>query len=179
MLVNGSVKAGVGVDELIANRYARVRSLGWGSMGEVWLADDTLLGRQVAVKIMRPGPEFDISDVERMKREARLAAHLQHPRVVSIYDLLLIDDRPIVIMEYVNGESLAARISRDGRLPVDTTARIGRDVILALASAHDAGIIHRDVKPANTMIDHAGRAKLADFGIARAPETPPSLAPAK
>lgn len=158
------------MQELLAGRYERRSSLGRGAMGEVWLAYDTMLRRHVAVKVLRGGSDLDPHSVERMMREARLAAHLQHPRVVAVHDLLVIDDSPVVIMEYVDGESLAARLTREGRLSLDQAASIGRDVCQALAAAHAAHIIHRDVKPANIMIDRSGRAKLADFGIARGAE---------
>lgn len=136
-------------------------------MGEVWLAVDTRLGRRVAIKELRRAEELDAHGVDRLMREARLAANLHHPRVVAVHDLLLVDEQPVVVMEYVDGESLATLIRRTGASDVVSTIGIGRDIALALTAAHAAGIIHRDVKPANVLIDTTGRAKLADFGIAR------------
>lgn len=155
------------MDELLVERYERKRLLGRGAMGDVWLAFDTRLGRHVAIKELRRALEMDARGIDRLMREARLAANLHHSRVVSVYDLIIVEGQPVVVMEYVEGESLAARLRRTGNTDVPTALGIGRDVALALTVAHGAGIVHRDVKPANVLIDSAGRAKLADFGIAR------------
>ncbi|WP_375484447.1 protein kinase [uncultured Jatrophihabitans sp.] len=151
--------------ELLADRYRRVATLGEGAMGEVWLADDLVLGRRVAVKQLRVGS--DAASVERMVREARTAARLHHPNAVSVHDLVTADGRPYLIMEYVEGETLEERLRRVGRLSPAEACAIGAQVARALEAAHAQGVVHRDVKPANVMITGDGRAKLADFGIAR------------
>ncbi len=103
--------------ELLVDRYRRVRSLGRGAMGEVWLADDTLLGRSVAIKQLRTDPDAGLGEWgDRMRREARLAAQLNHPNAVAVYDLIIDDEQPYVIMEYVPGDSLAQRIRSAGTL---------------------------------------------------------------
>jgi eukaryotic-like serine/threonine-protein kinase len=154
--------------DLLVQRYRRERSLGRGAMGEVWLAEDTLLGRPVAIKQLRTDPDATLGQWgERMRREARLAAQLNHPNAVAIYDLIIDDDQPYVVMEYVPGDSLAHRIRQSGQL---SPARAGRwigQVAAALEAAHARGIVHRDVKPANILITPEDAAKLADFGIAR------------
>jgi serine/threonine protein kinase len=154
--------------EVLADRYRRVRSLGSGAMGEVWLADDTLLGRPVAIKQLRTDPDGHLAQWdERIRREARLAAQLNHPNAVAIYDLLVVDEQPYVVMEYVPGDSLAQRIRMAGRLVPDHAARWIGQVAGALEAAHARGIVHRDVKPANILITPYNAAKLTDFGIAR------------
>jgi serine/threonine protein kinase len=157
-------------DELLKGRYRRVAPLGYGAMGEVWLADDLVLGRRVAIKRLRPDPRVGIDQgaIDRMVREARTAARLHHRNIVTVFDLLTENEQPYVVMEYVEGETLADHIGRSGRLRVDRVRTIGEQVASALAAAHQTGIVHRDVKPANIMVERLGEAKLADFGIARA-----------
>jgi hypothetical protein len=158
-------------DTITGGRYRLIRRLGRGGMGEVWLAHDALLDRSVAVKRLLTGtgntdlPAQD--DLRRLMREARLAARLNHPNAVAVYDVVLEGGQPDVIMEYVPGQTLADRIGRAGRLPVGEGARVGAAVADALSDAHGLGIVHRDVKPANILITERGVPKLADFGIAR------------
>jgi eukaryotic-like serine/threonine-protein kinase len=154
--------------EVLADRYRRVRSLGSGAMGEVWLAEDTLLSRPVAIKQLRTDPESTLGQWgDRIRREARLAAQLNHPNAVAIYDLVVVDEQPYLVMEYVSGDSLAQRIRLDGRLAPEQAARWIGQVAGALETAHARGIVHRDVKPANILITPYDAAKLTDFGIAR------------
>ena len=156
-------------DQVLAGRYRLGASLGEGSMGQVWLADDQLLGRQVAIKKLRAagGAPLDPSAIDRMVREARTAASLHHAHAVAIFDLIHLDGQPYLVMQYVNGESLAHRISRLGQLPIPEAARIIGQVAGALEAAHRAGIVHRDIKPANILLNLNHDAQLADFGIAR------------
>lgn len=156
-------------NSLVADRYRLVRAIGRGAVGEVWLADDLVLSRQVAIKrlVANPAAGFDSDAIERIVREARVAARLHHPHVVSVFDLVTDGGAPYVVMEYVDGESLEARMRRAGPLSTDDARALIAQIADALAAAHARGIVHRDVKPANIMIDTAGTAKLADFGIAR------------
>lgn len=149
---------------MIAGRYRLERELGRGAMGAVWLATDEVLGRSVALKqlIALDG----VSDAA-VEREAQLAARLVHPNVVAVFDLVRDDDKPWLVMEYVEGKTLAHMVRDDGALPIEDAARLIGQIASALRSAHAAGIVHRDVKPANIVVGRADRAKLTDFGIAR------------
>lgn len=137
-------------------------------MGAVWLATDTVLGRQVAVKRVGLVPGADSPHLERAEREARLAARLTHPHVIAVFDLVVEDQTQWLVMEYVDGVSLSGLVLRDGALTPDQAAPVVQQAADALAAAHAAGIVHRDVKPSNIMITSDGQAKLGDFGIARA-----------
>jgi hypothetical protein len=154
-------------DKLVAGRYRFLSRLGQGGMGVVWRAHDELLRRDVAVKELhvRVGIADDDLPAQRMLREARAAARLRHPGVVAVHDVIVDSGRPLIVMELVEGRSLAEAIRADGPLPEHRVAAIGAQVLEALALAHRHGIVHRDVKPANILLD-GDRAVLTDFGIA-------------
>jgi len=149
-------------DELIAGRYRLIEPLGRGSMSAVWLAEDVELGRHVAVKLLAPS-----ADRERFAREARAVAALSHPNICALYDYGEADGRRYMVLEYLPNGSLEDRLQANRPLPDDETARIAGEVAAGLAHAHDRGLVHRDLKPANILFDAEGRAKIADFGIAR------------
>lgn len=151
----------------IASRYDVVREVGRGGMGSVWLCSDQVLGRDVAVKQMSGIPGETTPQVARALREARSSAALNHPNVVSIFDVVEEDDRIWLVMEYLPGRTLAQIIKEDGALPATEVAAIGAQVADGLAAAHERGTVHRDVKPSNILVTDDGRAKISDFGIAR------------
>ena len=153
--------------ELIAGRYQVLRAIGRGGMGTVWLCRDQVLGRDVAVKQIGALPGESATETKRAMREARSAAALNHPNAVAVYDVVKHDGRPWLVMEYVDGQTLADEISRDGQLSPQRVADIGAQLAGALARAHERRIVHRDIKPGNVLIDKAGRPKISDFGIAR------------
>jgi serine/threonine protein kinase len=153
---------------VIAGRYDLVREIGRGGMGAVWLGRDTVLGREVALKRVGLMPGTKSPDLERAEREARLAARLNHPHVVSVFDLVDDGDDTWLVMEYVEGITVSALVQRDGALTPEEAAPLARQAADALAAAHGAGIVHRDVKPSNMLVDPHGQVKLSDFGIARA-----------
>ena len=151
-----------------------VRELGTGGMSTVYLGRDEVLDRPVAVKILHP----DLDDEEtgaRFRREGRTAARLSHPNIVPVYDAGedLVDGKEVsyIVMEYLPGGDLKGLMNRRGALPEGMLSRLGADVAAALAHAHERGVIHRDVKPQNVLLDERGNPKLADFGIARALDT--------
>ena len=156
---------------MVAGRYRLISALGNGGMGTVWLAEDDLLSRQVAVKEVSPPADMTEHERELLRertlREARTAARLSHPNVVTIYDVVEDDGRPWIVMELVPARSLRDVVQADGPLTVQQAAGVGLQILAALSAAHALGIMHRDVKPGNVLIDAGGRAILADFGIAR------------
>ncbi len=154
-------------DELLAGRYRTLRLIGTGGMARVFLAEDQRLGRQVAVKRLHAHSPEDIA--RRFQREARLGAALNHPNLVAVYDVETDGESVLIVMEYVEGTTLAAELEA-GALGVDRTVAMISDVAAALDAVHDKGIVHRDVKPANVLIRGDGTAKLADLGIASAAE---------
>jgi eukaryotic-like serine/threonine-protein kinase len=154
---------------LLANRYRLVERLGAGGMSVVWRGFDEVLGRQVAVKVLPPSTSADSSFRRRLRAEAQAAARLSHPHITNVYDYgeaTTVDGEPVpyVVMELVDGESLAAVLARSRRLPWPAAVRIAAEVSAALAAAHSRGIVHRDVTPANVMLTPTG-AKVVDFGI--------------
>jgi eukaryotic-like serine/threonine-protein kinase len=158
---------------LVGGRYQLRAAIGHGGMGTVWQAQDALLNRDVAVKevLLPPGIAQDdrVALYERTMREARAAAALSHPSVVQVYDVVIDGDRPWIIMELLHARSLADMIISDGPLAPRAVAKIGVALLGALEVAHDAGVLHRDVKPANILICTDGRCVLTDFGVARLP----------
>ncbi|MEU4626410.1 serine/threonine-protein kinase [Actinoplanes sp. NPDC023801] len=153
---------------LLAERYRLGASLGRGGMGQVFLARDETLQRDVAIKeIDRPlGSDGDAAAARRTLREARAAARINHPNVVQVYDVLQLDDRTWIVMEYVPSRSLREEIAEQGSLDPYRVARIGLELLGALRTAHRLGVEHRDVKPANVLLTDDGRVLLTDFGIA-------------
>ena len=153
---------------LFAGRYRLERKLGSGGMADVWLAEDQELGRKVAVKILHERYANDDQFVERFRREATHAASLSHPNIVSIFDRGEAGGSYYIVMEYVEGRTLKELIVSRGSCPVPVAITYVRQVLAGLRFAHRAGIVHRDVKPHNVIVDSEGRVKVMDFGIARA-----------
>jgi serine/threonine protein kinase len=151
----------------IAGRYEVLRAIGRGGMGVVWLCRDDVLGRQVAVKQIGGLPGEPEVETARAMREARAAAALNHPNAVAAYDVVEHEGRPYLVMEYVEGRTLAEVVTADGPLSARRVADVGARLAGALALAHERGIVHRDVKAGNVLIDAAGQPKISDFGIAR------------
>lgn len=153
---------------MIAGRYSLDREIGRGGMGAVWLGRDEVLGRAVALKRVGMMPGVTSPDFERAAREAKLAARLNHPHVVAVFDFVAEGDHQWLVMEYVDGVTLADLVRTGGPLTPDLAAPLLGQVADALAAAHAAGIVHRDVKPSNILVTQDGQVKLSDFGIARA-----------
>ncbi|MFK4109562.1 serine/threonine-protein kinase [Streptomyces sp. NPDC002176] len=159
-----------GAGRLIAGRYRLLGKLGHGGMGTVWRARDETVEREVAVKEPRVPDHLSERErgnvFERMRREARAAARLDHPAVVEVHDVAVVDGRPWIVMELVHGRSLGSAL-QEGTLDSREAARIGLDVLGALETAHAAGVLHRDVKPDNVLLGRHDRVVLTDFGIAQ------------
>ncbi|MFL5870258.1 MAG: Stk1 family PASTA domain-containing Ser/Thr kinase [Solirubrobacterales bacterium] len=156
----------LGPGQVIGGRYRLVSRLGSGGMADVWLADDEMLNRKVALKFLHERFAQDTQFVERFRREAQSAAGLQHPNIVGVYDRGETDGRHWIAMEYVEGASLADLIARG--LSVGEAVEIVRQILVGVRFAHSRGIVHRDLKPQNVLVDPEGRARVTDFGIARA-----------
>ncbi|WP_309115178.1 serine/threonine-protein kinase [Saccharothrix sp.] len=157
---------------LVAGRYRLGRRIGSGAMGIVWQAHDERLHRTVAVKqlLLQPGlAESDTDEAKRRAmREGRIAARLQHPHAIAVYDVAEDDGQPWLVMEYLASRSLSTVLAERGTLPPREVAAIGSQVASALAAAHNAGIVHRDIKPGNVLLGDDGTVKITDFGISRA-----------
>lgn len=152
----------------LSDRYTLDREVGRGGMGAVWQGRDELLGRTVAIKRIGVLPGDTHPDLIRAEREARVAARVNHPHVVAIFDLIDDGDQQYIVMEYVDGTTLAELIQSRGPLSPDEVAPLLAQGADALAASHDAGVVHRDVKPSNFLVTPDGQVKLSDFGIARA-----------
>jgi hypothetical protein len=157
------VGATIATGELLKERYRLERTLGHGGMAAVWLGHDEVLDRQVAVKVLSDTIASDPGFVARFQREARTAASLSHPNLVGVYDYSDEGERPYLVMQFVPGENLAARLQRGEGIDCD---KLARELLEALAHIHQVGILHRDIKPANIIVEPDGTAKLIDFGIA-------------
>jgi serine/threonine protein kinase len=159
-----------GTERAIAGRYRLLSRLGEGGMGTVWRARDEVLHREVAVKEVRAPAGLPTPEVERMyarlEREAWAAARVAHRNVVTVYDVATEDGRPWIVMELVRGLALSDLLDAEGPLPPRRAAHIGAEVLAALRAAHEAGVLHRDVKPGNVLLANDGRVVLTDFGIA-------------
>ena len=159
-------------DDVLVGRYRLLQQIGAGGMGVVWRAYDERLGRDVAVKRLHPTVSPDDPDAQvsshRAMREARITARLHHPHAVPVFDVVEHRGQPCLVMQYFPSSSLAELMTTGPPLPVPQVARIGAEVASALAAAHDAGIVHRDVKPANVLVAPDGTAKISDFGISHA-----------
>ena len=159
---------------VFSDRYEMVKHIARGGMAQVYLARDLLLDRPVALKVLFPELSVDHSFVERFRREAKAAANLTHPNIVSIYDWGQGDQTYFIVMEYVDGPTLSSLL-KQGRLEPERAAAVAASVAAALDFAHRRGVIHRDVKPGNVLIDDRAQVKVADFGIARAVGTSEDL----
>ena len=155
----------------LVGRYQLCRQIGAGGIGQVWTAHDAVLGREVAIKVQQVDPDDDHEAFERFVREARSAAALQHPNVVTIFDSGTDGATAFLVMELLPGPTLTGYLARHGPLPEREAVALSAQVASGLAAAHGAGVVHRDIKPANLMFDARGTLKIVDFGIARLTQT--------
>jgi serine/threonine-protein kinase len=157
------------------DRYEPIEAIGTGGMATVWRANDRILGRQVAIKRLLPHLASDPSAAARFKKEAQAAAGLSHPGIVTVFDTGEDDEGPFIVLELVEGPTLADRLSTEGPLDPPTVVSIVQRVAESLDHAHSEGIVHCDIKPSNLILDHSGGVRLTDFGIARTVEDPTTL----
>jgi tRNA A-37 threonylcarbamoyl transferase component Bud32 len=151
---------------MLGGRYRIVGRLGKGGMGEVYRADDLKLGQPVALKFLPESVDRDPARLSQLHTEVRMARQVSHPNVCRVYDIDEVDGHTFLSMEYVDGEDLASILRRFGRFPEERGLEIARQICAGLASAHERGVVHRDFKPANVMLDGAGRVRITDFGLA-------------
>ncbi len=174
-IVGATAEAGprateLAVDRVLDKRYRVLEPLGVGGSSQVYLAEDTVLGREVAVKVLDAAAAADGALRRLFVKEARALAQLSHPNIVAVYDVGEVDGLPFIVMEHIGGASLKQRIDRSGALPVADAIRIATEVANGLAFAHSRGIVHADLKPSNILIDANDRPRVVDFGIARTPQ---------
>jgi tRNA A-37 threonylcarbamoyl transferase component Bud32 len=158
---------GTAPQTIVGGRYRLERQIGSGATARVWLAFDSVLERKVAIKMLAAPIGGETAHIERFRREARAVAKLQHPHIVAVLDSGEHDGMPFIVLEYVEGETLKERIQRVGRLTITEAVAFAIEVARALDAAHARGIVHRDVKPQNILLDPEAGAKITDFGIAR------------
>ena len=151
---------------LLASRYRIVSRLGKGGMGEVFRADDLILGQPVALKFLPESAKSNVNLLTRFYDEVRIARQISHKNVCRVYDIGEVDGQPYLSMEYIDGEDLTSLLRRIGRLPPDKAIEFARKLCAGVAAAHAQGVLHRDLKPANIMIDSRGELRVTDFGLA-------------
>jgi serine/threonine protein kinase len=151
---------------LFGGRYRVVGRLGRGGMGEVYRADDLKLGQPVALKFLPPEVDRDPARLTQLHTEVRMARQVSHPNVCRVYDIDEVDGHTFLSMEYIDGEDLASLLKRIGRFPADRALEIARQICAGVAAAHERGIVHRDFKPSNVMLDGSGKVRITDFGLA-------------
>ncbi|WP_125777310.1 serine/threonine-protein kinase [Antribacter gilvus] len=156
--------------QVLAARYELREAIARGGMGEVWVGHDRVLGREVALKVLDIGAAEDDLAAERFRREATTAAALSHPHVVAVYDAGVEKGLAFLVMELLSGPTVAELIEQQGPLPVDRAVDLARQAAEGIEAVHGVGVVHRDVKPGNLMLDRHGRLKVVDFGIARLAE---------
>ena len=154
-------------EEVVAGRYELLELVGRGGMSSVYKARDALLERNIALKILHEHHSADAGFVERFRREARSVAQLSHPNIVTVIDRGEDDGRQFIVFEYVEGESLKQLVDRAGPLEPRTAIELTLEIARALGFAHQQGLVHRDVKPQNVLMNGDGKPKVTDFGIAR------------
>ncbi len=154
------------MDKMIADRYMTVTSLGEGGMADVYLAMDTILNREVAVKVLRGELSEDPVALLRFLREASAVSKLHHPNVVEVYDVGEYKNKNYIVMEYIRGRTLKQLIAQRGALQKEEAVEIMKQLVSAVAHAHENNIIHRDIKPQNVLVKDDGTIKITDFGIA-------------